>query len=149
MPAPIPIPIFNKLRTHSNPIKQEILPCLERRISNLSRHVADARKGVKNVLKSFWRKPREDSPSRAGSNGTVRYRFDRIEAQILLLADTCFIIKVVYCMYVFFFFFLKFVFLLVFLFVRHMCLRLLFILFYFNISLSNSVPLITILVILL
>ena len=43
---------------------QEILPCLERRIGNLSKIVADARKGVKNVLKSFWRKPREDSPTR-------------------------------------------------------------------------------------
>ena len=71
---------------------QEILPCLERRIGNLSKIVADARKGVKNVLKSFWRKPREDSPTRGGAVG-VRYRADRIEAQILLLADTCFIIK--------------------------------------------------------
>jgi len=71
---------------------QEILPCLERRISNLSKIVADARKGVKNVLKSFWRKPREDSPTRGGAAG-LRYRADRIEAQILLLADTCFIIK--------------------------------------------------------
>ena len=43
---------------------QEILPCLERRIGNLSKIVADARKGVKNVLKSFWRKAREDSPTR-------------------------------------------------------------------------------------
>ena len=75
-------------------VLKEILPCLERRITILSRHVADARKGVKNVLKSFWRKPREESPSRLGGNGTVRYRFDRIEMQILLLADTCFLIKV-------------------------------------------------------
>jgi hypothetical protein len=71
---------------------QEILPCLERRIGHLSKIVADARKGVKNVLKSFWRKAREDSPTRGGSGGP-RYRSDRIEAQILLLADTCFAIK--------------------------------------------------------
>ena len=56
--------------------------------------MADARKGVKNVLKNFWRKPREESPSRLGGNGTVRYRYDRIESQILLLADSCFIVKV-------------------------------------------------------
>ena len=58
--------------------------------------MADARKGVKNVLKSFWRKPREDTPTLGSGTGTgaVRYRFDRIESQILLLADTCFIIKV-------------------------------------------------------
>ena len=67
---------------------------MERRIANLSKNVADARKGVKNVLKSFWRKPREESPSRVNGTGTLRYRYDRIEAQILLLADTCFIIKV-------------------------------------------------------
>jgi hypothetical protein len=37
---------------------QEILPCLERRILVLTRGVNEARKGVKNVLKNFWRKPR-------------------------------------------------------------------------------------------
>ena len=58
--------------------------------------MADARKGVKNVLKSFWRKPREEGSALGGGTGTgiVRYRFDRIESQILLLADTCFLIKV-------------------------------------------------------
>jgi hypothetical protein len=63
---------------------------LERRINNLSRVVSEARKGVRNVLKSFWRKPRDEVQVAMG----LRYRIDRIEAQILLLADTCFIAKV-------------------------------------------------------
>lgn len=67
---------------------QDIVPFLERRIATLTRAFTDARKGVKNVLKSFWRKPREDV-----GTGSVRYRYDRIEAQMLLLADTCFIVK--------------------------------------------------------
>ena len=51
---------------------------------------------MKNVLKSFWRKPREEGSAlgRGTATGIVRYRFDRIESQILLLADTCFLIKV-------------------------------------------------------
>jgi hypothetical protein len=35
----------------------------------------------------------EELTSRVGQGGGVRYRYDRIEALILLLADTCFIIK--------------------------------------------------------
>ena len=55
--------------------------------------MTDARKGVRNVLKSFWRKPREELPVPSVAGG-LRYKIDRIEAQILLLADTCFIAKV-------------------------------------------------------
>ena len=54
----------------------------------------DTRKGVKNVLKNFWRKARDDSPPRSSHGAGPRYKADRIEAQILLLADTCFLIKV-------------------------------------------------------
>jgi hypothetical protein len=70
---------------------QDIVPILERRVLDLTKLVTDARKGMKNVLKSFWRKPREEVVLHRGA---VKYRFDRIESQILLLADTCFIIKV-------------------------------------------------------
>jgi hypothetical protein len=71
--------------------QQDIVPILERRIMNLTKLVTDARKGMKNVLKSFWRKPREEVPQQRGG---IKYRHDRIESQILLLADTCFIVKV-------------------------------------------------------
>ena len=74
-----------------------MIPCLERRIANLTRIVSDARKGMKNVFKSLWRKPREEAHSYAGG-AALRYKIDRIEAQILLLADTLFIVKVsIYC----------------------------------------------------
>ena len=93
----------------------ELIPELERRIDALSKFVSEHRKGVKNVLRSFWRKPAEtshvqnkgsnvNSPSAftASKNGTpaaseetvVRYRFDSLEGQTLLLADTFFILKV-------------------------------------------------------
>lgn len=69
---------------------KEVVPALERRIAFLTKQVNEARKGVKNVLKSFWRKPREASAVK----GALRYTHDRIETQILLLADTSFVIKV-------------------------------------------------------
>ena len=45
------------------------------------------------MFKSLWRKPREEAHSYAGGVA-LRYKIDRIEAQILLLADTLFIVKV-------------------------------------------------------
>ena len=66
-----------------------MLPAIERRLANLTKTVSDSRKGMKNVLKSFWRKPREDINT-VGA-GQVRYKFDRIESQTLLLADVSFI----------------------------------------------------------
>lgn len=69
---------------------KEIVPALEKRIGTLTKQVNEARKGVKNVLKSFWRKPREETGS---TKGALRYRYDRIESQILLLADTSLSIK--------------------------------------------------------
>lgn len=62
-----------------------------------SLQVSDNRKGMKNVLNRFWRKPREESEGIAGGStrgfGGVKYRSDKIESQILLLADTSFIVK--------------------------------------------------------
>ena len=78
------------LRTFCISIWQEVvLPAIERRLSNLTKTVSDSRKGMKNVLKSFWRKPREDINTMGA--GQVRYKYDRIESQTLLLADTSFI----------------------------------------------------------
>jgi hypothetical protein len=44
---------------------------------------------MKNVFKAFWRKPREDN-GQPLSKGEVRYRYDRIETQTLMLADLAF-----------------------------------------------------------
>jgi hypothetical protein len=69
---------------------QFIVPNIERRLMFLNKQVNDNKKGMKNVLKSFWRKSREETES---GKGQVKYRFDKIESQILLLADTSFMIK--------------------------------------------------------
>lgn len=69
---------------------QFIVPNIERRLIFLNKQVNDNKKGMKNVLKSFWRKSREETD---GGKGQVKYRFDKIESQIVLLADTSFMIK--------------------------------------------------------
>ena len=48
-------------------------------------------------MKSFWRKPREEgnsptNPKLSSNSTTLRYRYDRIESQILFLADLSFMI---------------------------------------------------------
>ena len=68
---------------------QFIIPNIEKRLIYLNKQVNDNKKGMKNVLKSFWRKSREDE----NIKGQVKYRYDKIESQILLLADTSFMIK--------------------------------------------------------
>lgn len=69
--------------------RAHILPMLERRLLTLNNAVTSARKGVRNALKSWWRKPREETER----VGEVLYRYDRIESQIRLLADTLFLCK--------------------------------------------------------
>ena len=66
--------------------QQEVLPAYERRVSVLSRIVTETKKGMRNVIKNFWRKPQ----AQESKKGSSRYRYDKIEAQILLLADTAF-----------------------------------------------------------
>eukprot|EP01041_Mallomonas_annulata_P002922 gene2922-5736_t len=70
---------------------QDIVPAMEKRLQYLSKQVNENRKGVKNVLKSFWRKPREEG--QMSVKGQAKYRFDRSEAQVLLLADASFAVK--------------------------------------------------------
>lgn len=69
---------------------EQIVPALEKRLTILGKQVNDSRRGVKNVFKSFWRKPREESEFVKGS---IKYRYDKIEAQTLLLADTAFMVR--------------------------------------------------------
>ena len=90
-----------------------LLPAMERRISNLNVTVTNAKKGMKNVLKSFWRKPKDGvnnisnlsghgskNPIAYGTNNSnmapstqVIYRYDTIESQTRLLADTLFLLR--------------------------------------------------------
>jgi hypothetical protein len=74
----------------------QILPILERKLNYLHKQINESRRGVKNVLKSFWRKPKEDSPiidSNYKGGNIVKYRYDKIESQTLLLADLSFMLK--------------------------------------------------------
>lgn len=73
-----------------------VLPSMERRIADLNAIVSDRKKGVKNVLKSFWggrKKEEEEGAPAAVTKGDVQYRFDSIETQVRLLADSLFLMK--------------------------------------------------------
>ena len=80
-------------------ITTSLLPALERRISDLNFIVTDRKKGVKNVFKSLWRKPKEETlvkPEKRPedlSKSTAKYRHDSIESQVRLLADTLFLMR--------------------------------------------------------
>ncbi|GAX22513.1 hypothetical protein FisN_14Hh135 [Fistulifera solaris] len=75
---------------------EALLPALEHRIATLNAIVSERKKGVRNALKSFWRtgKPKEsESTDENAGKGTdaVRYKFDTVENQTRLLADTLFL----------------------------------------------------------
>lgn len=71
-------------------VMKDVVPAMEKRIMTLNATVSSTRKGMKNVIKSWWRKPR-DAEDRSSSG--VEYRYDQIESQILLLADSAFVMK--------------------------------------------------------
>ncbi|RLN48085.1 hypothetical protein BBJ28_00003043, partial [Nothophytophthora sp. Chile5] len=71
-----------------------LLSSLETRIYQLNEVVSAMKKGVKNVFKSWLRKPKDLSrPANAAANGGITYRCDSIEAQTRLLADTAFLVR--------------------------------------------------------
>mmetsp|Transcript_61952 Transcript_61952/g.108957 ORF Transcript_61952/g.108957 Transcript_61952/m.108957 type:complete len:1520 (-) Transcript_61952:123-4682(-) len=69
---------------------QFIVPNIERRLVFLNKQVNENKKGMKNMFRNFLRRPREESEA---PRGQVRYKFDKIESQLMLLADTSFMIK--------------------------------------------------------
>jgi len=93
----------------ANMVATGLVPSVERRIANLNTTVTNAKKGVKNVIKSFWRKPKESVSSalsdasghkndgnqsnKLASLETAKYRYDSIESQTRLLADTLFLMR--------------------------------------------------------
>lgn len=89
-------------------LTSSLLPALERRIATLNAIVSERKKGVRNLVKNFWRKPKEETPSKppnpnasptsaaasaSTASSAVRYRFDSIESQTRLLGDTLFLMK--------------------------------------------------------
>ena len=88
----------------ANMVSTGLVPAVERRIAFLNAAVSNAKKGVKNAIKSFWKKPIVSGYSDNSTNGSaavdnssspgsVRYRFDSIESQTRLLADTLFLMR--------------------------------------------------------
>ncbi|KAL3943892.1 MAG: hypothetical protein SGBAC_002050 [Bacillariaceae sp.] len=80
-------------------ITSAVLPALERRIATLNAIVSERKKGMRNLVKSFWRKPKEQQQQMEQqkqidkSKLTAKYRYDSIESQARLLADTLFLMK--------------------------------------------------------
>uniref|UniRef100_K3WUK9 Trafficking protein particle complex subunit 8 n=1 Tax=Globisporangium ultimum (strain ATCC 200006 / CBS 805.95 / DAOM BR144) TaxID=431595 RepID=K3WUK9_GLOUD len=70
-----------------------VLPALEARIYQLNEIVSAMKKGVKNVFKSWLRKPKDLSARTTSANSAVTYRCDAIESQTRLLADTAFMVR--------------------------------------------------------
>jgi ER-Golgi trafficking TRAPP I complex 85 kDa subunit len=95
----------------SSMITSALVPAVERRVADLNVIVSDRKKGVRNVLKSFWggntRSKRDEddvttntlsssmthSNNDGSNNNDVKYRFDSIETQTRLLADTLFLVR--------------------------------------------------------
>eukprot|EP00804_Cyclotella_cryptica_P024493 CCRYP_017559-RA/>CCRYP_017559-RA protein AED:0.26 eAED:0.26 QI:1717/1/1/1/1/1/5/475/1401 len=93
----------------ANMVATGLVPAVERRIANLNAAVSNAKRGVKNVIKSLWRKPKEslltnvtgysdsqkesNNSNEQGPGGLIKYRFDSIETQTRLLADTLFLMR--------------------------------------------------------
>jgi len=72
-------------------VTKEVVPAMEKRVATLNSTVSNSRKGMKNVIKSWWRKPREAEDR--GAHQGAQYRYDQIESQILLLADSALVMK--------------------------------------------------------
>lgn len=72
---------------------QFLLSSLEGRIFQLNEVVSAMKKGVKNVFKSWLRKPKDSRLSSTSLSGSVFYKSDAIESQTRLLADTAFLVR--------------------------------------------------------
>ncbi|CAH0519161.1 unnamed protein product [Peronospora belbahrii] len=70
-----------------------LLSSLEGRIFQLNEVVSAMKKGVKNVFKSWLRKPKESRSSNVFASGSVVYKCSSIESQTRLLADTAFLAR--------------------------------------------------------
>ena len=72
---------------------------MERRIYNLNVEVSNTKRGVRNAIKSLWRKPKESDDNvhtsyfQPSKGHAIRYTYDQIESQVRLLADSLFLVK--------------------------------------------------------
>jgi len=72
-----------------------LLPALERRVARLNAIVSERKKGVKNAILGLWRTGKTEESKSGGTPGNpaVPYRYDSIENQTRLLADTMLALK--------------------------------------------------------
>ncbi|KAI9912956.1 hypothetical protein PsorP6_005298 [Peronosclerospora sorghi] len=70
-----------------------IMSSLEGRLIQLNEVVSAMKKGVKNVFKSWLRKPKDLRTSNVSAMGGVMYKCNSIESQTRLLADTAFLVR--------------------------------------------------------
>ncbi|OQR81516.1 hypothetical protein THRCLA_11660 [Thraustotheca clavata] len=66
-----------------------MLPYIEAKIVALNDNVAAVKKGVKNAIRSWWRKPKDTSTR----SSIYVYRYDSIESNMRFLADLAFFIR--------------------------------------------------------
>lgn len=77
-------------------LTSSLLPAMERRIAELNTIVNERKKGVRNLVKSLWRKPKEEEKEKEEKEtipSAVKYRYDSVESQTRLLADTLFLMQ--------------------------------------------------------
>mmetsp|Transcript_18464 Transcript_18464/g.52988 ORF Transcript_18464/g.52988 Transcript_18464/m.52988 type:complete len:1404 (-) Transcript_18464:37-4248(-) len=98
-----PVDIQNLRRYVGSLVSSSLLPAVERRISHLNIQVSNHKKGMKNMMKGFFRKSKDSSgESYHGANSTATavnagatggYPYSSIESQTRLLADTLFLMR--------------------------------------------------------
>ena len=76
-------------------IANSLLPAMERRITDLNLIVNERKKGVRNVFRGLFRPTRVagNDPDEKSALANDHYRYDSVESQVRLLADSLFLIK--------------------------------------------------------
>ena len=89
-----PEDMINVQNFMSDLIQNVVVRQIESRIFSLTASVAKSKGGVRNALKSWWRKPKENTSQSRTSNGDVLlYESSSVESQIRLLADLLFMVQ--------------------------------------------------------
>jgi hypothetical protein len=77
----------------SDLIQNVVIHQIESRIFSLTASVAKSKGGMRNALKSWWRKPKEATSQAKTANGDVLlYESSSVESQVRLLADLLFMV---------------------------------------------------------
>jgi hypothetical protein len=88
-----PEDMINVQNFMSDLIQNIVVRHIESRIFTLTASVAKSKGGVRNALKSWWRKPKETTQSRTSNGDVLLYESSSVETQIRLLADLLFMVR--------------------------------------------------------